>query len=217
MGEQRKTRAVLIGAAPGQRLDYLLPMLREDDFVICADGGRNKADSAGIKADWYVGDNDSGGSPEGLPCTILPSEKDVTDMEMAIDQAFALGYREMLLAGCTGGREDHHVANLGLLEQIWTRGGVAVLVNEENEVRFLSPGSYQIENEPAFYYLSLLPLDAVVSGVTLRGTKYELTDAQIRRGTTLAVSNEILQGKTAEIAIESGCALLIRSQRMTNN
>ncbi len=212
MGEQRQGRAVLIGAAPQGTLSYLKAALRPDDFIICADGGRSRAEMISIQPDWYVGDNDSGGTPEGLPSTLLPSEKDVSDMEMAIDQAFELGYRELLLAGCTGGRGDHHLANLGLLEEIWNRGGSAVLVDEYNEFRFLPTGVYQVENSPRYKYLGLIPLDKTVTGVCLRGVKYPLEEFTLRRGSTRSISNEILEGEQAEVVIGSGCVLLVRSQ-----
>lgn len=212
MGEQKQGRAILIGAAPQGTLDYLKAVLRADDFIICADGGRSRAEAASIRPDWYVGDNDSGGTPEGLPSTLLPSEKDVSDMEMAVDQAFALGYRELILSGCTGGRGDHHLANLGLLEEIYARGGRALLIDKTNEFRFLAPGIYQVENQPRYKYLGLIPLDKLVTGVSLRGVKYPLEDFTLRRGSTRSVSNEVLAGDTAEIEIKTGCVLLVRSQ-----
>lgn len=212
MGEQRQGRAVLIGAAPQGTLNYLKAALKVDDFIICADGGRSRAEELSIQPDWYVGDNDSGGTPEGLPSTLLPSEKDVSDMEMAIDQAFELGYRDILLAGCTGGRGDHHLANLGLLEEIHARGGSALLLDENNEFRFLAPGVYQVENQPRYKYLGLIPLDQTVTDVHLKGVKYPLENFTLKRGSTRSISNEILAGERAEIKIGTGCVLLVRSQ-----
>ncbi|MCC8181482.1 MAG: thiamine diphosphokinase, partial [Clostridiales bacterium] len=192
MGKSRKKRAVLIGASSASLPLELEERILPDDFIICADGGRGLAERLGLQPDWYVGDNDSGGRPDGLPATLLPSEKDVSDMEMAVDQALQLGYQELLLLGCTGGREDHHLANLGLLEQIHRRGGCGILLDAANEVRFLGPGSYQIENRPVYHYLGLIPLDAAVTGVTLTGVRYPLDHFTLQRGSTRAVSNEIL-------------------------
>ncbi|HIS52821.1 MAG TPA: thiamine diphosphokinase [Candidatus Onthomonas avicola] len=212
MGGQVTGRAILIGAADdGTRLDYLKRQLRPNDFLICADGGRNLAERSGLRPDWYVGDNDSGGRPDRLPSTLLPPEKDVTDLEMAVHQALALGYREMLLAACTGGRADHHLANLGLLEEISRLGAQGTLVDPYNEIRFLTPGHYRVENVPFYRYLSLIPLDEEIAGVTLSGVKYELQNAVLRRGSTLSVSNEILDGHCAEISISTGRVYLIRS------
>lgn len=205
-------RAILIGAAPGALPLERLALKRPDDLLICADGGRKKLEAVGIRPDWYVGDNDSGGTPEGLPSVLLPSEKDVSDLEMAVDKALALGCGELILTGCTGGRLDHCLANLGLLEQIHAHGADGMLLDEANEVRLLTAGVYEIENVPFYRYFGLIPLDAKLSGVTLLGVKYPLRDAELYRGSTRSISNEILPGQKAVIRFSGGTALLIRSQ-----
>lgn len=207
----KNKRAVIIGAAPCQTLDYLAPYLREDDFIICADGGRVNCEKAGLTPHWYVGDGDSGGWGEGLPSMTLPTEKDFTDSEAAVHQALRMGYRSLLLCACTGGRQDHHLANLFLLEAIHQQNGKALLLDETNEIRYLAPGCYTISNEPDYHYLGLIPLDSTLEGVTLRNVKYEVTNLTFRRWETLGVSNEILPGRSAEVSFTAGAALLIRS------
>ncbi|MCD7838972.1 MAG: thiamine diphosphokinase [Clostridiales bacterium] len=209
MGEKQ---AIIIGAAPCASWDYLAPYRREDDFVICADGGRNSAALAGLEPDWYVGDGDSGGRPEGLPSIPLPTEKDFTDLEVAIHQALRMGYRRLLLCGCTGGRADHFLANCFLLEQIHKAGAEGLLLDERNEIRYLSQESITIANTPPFCYIGIIPIDRTLRGVTLRGVKYQVIDADFRRDATLGVSNEILPGQTAEITVKEGSALLVRSE-----
>lgn len=211
MGKQVK-RAILVGAAPDGDLSGVFPQQKPGDYIICADGGLAQLNQLGIQPDWYVGDNDSGGSPDGLHATLLPSEKDVSDLEMAVQQAFAVGCRELVLVGCSGGRADHYLANLGLLEQIHDLGGEGMLIDASNETRFLSPGHYIIPNQPRYHYLGLIPLDAQVTGVTLSGVKYPLHGFTLHRGSTRSISNEILPGQLADITIEAGRVLLIRSQ-----
>ena len=129
-----------------------------------------------------------------------------------MDQALSMGITELLLCGCTGGRLDHTASNLLLLEWLAERGGSGMIVDEDNEVRLLCPGVYQVADLPRYHYLSLIPLDRKVTGITLRGTKYPLDGADLTRGDTLSISNEPA-GPAAEITIASGRALLIRSQR----
>ena len=90
-----------------------------------------------------------------------------------------------------------------------------MIVDEDNEVRLLLPGSFLVEDEPHYHYLSLVPLDRTVSGVTLKGMKYPLERADLTRGDTLSISNEPRQ-RVMEITITEGRALLIRSQREEN-
>ena len=110
-------------------------------------------------------------------------------------------------------RQLHTASNLVLLEWIAGRGGLPVMVDEDNEVRFLEgPAELRLANRPPYRYLSLIPLDRTVTGVTLRGLKYPLTGATLTRGDTLSVSNEP-QAQVMEISLTAGRALLIRSQR----
>ena len=210
----RTKQAVIVGAAPCENLYYLAPYLTGEDFILCADGGQVTARRAGLVPDAYVGDNDSGGSGEGMEAVLLPREKDFTDLEAAICRAVELGFRRILLCACTGGRADHHLANFCLLERAHQLGAQAILVDEWNEVRFASPGEYVIANEPPCRYLSLLPLDERLEGVTMTGLRYEVENQTFLRSCTLGVSNEILPGQRARIVISAGRGLLMRSERL---
>ena len=213
MGAEGK-RAIIFGSMSCGDGAFLRPYLEDGEWVvICADGGLRSARDAGLRPDYQIGDWDSGGAPEpGVPCVTLPVEKDMTDLQAAAEQALGMGCRELLLCGCTGGRLDHTASNLLLLEWLAERGGSGMIVDEDNEVRLLCPGVYQVADLPRCHYLSLIPLDRKVTGVTLRGTKYPLDRADLTRGDTLSISNEPA-GPAAEITIASGRALLIRSQR----
>lgn len=213
MAEERK-HGLIIGAAPWRGGDFLKPYLeRQSWMVFCADGGYANAKSAGLTPDFLIGDWDSGQRPElDVPCVTLPVEKDMTDLQAAMDEALALGITDLLLCGCTGGRLDHTISNLLLLEWLDCRGGRGMIVDEDNEVRLLTPGTFRLEDVPHYHYVSLVPLDSVVSGVTLKGMKYPLADANLTRGDTLSISNEPRE-PVMEIQIARGRALLIRSQR----
>lgn len=202
-------RALIFGSAPCADWGFLREYLRGDEYVIAADGGRAQAERAGLVPDWYVGDGDSGGTPEGLPSLVLPVEKDWTDLEVAVHHAVSAGCGELLLVGCTGGRFDHYFANCCLLEELHRLGAVGLLLDAENEIRLLTPGTLRVRNRPKHTYLSILPLDRELTGLTLRGTRYLLTDAAVRRGSTLTVSNEIV-GEEAELTLGGGHALLVR-------
>lgn len=214
MAEKITKQALIVGAAPCADLAFLGAYLEGKDWtVICADGGLQTALAAGLKPDYLIGDWDSGGGPAGdVPYATLPVEKDFTDLQAAAHWALEQGCKELLLCGCTGGRLDHTASNLVLLEWIARRGGKAVMDDGDNEVRFLENGSLMLEDTPHYHYLSIIPLDKTVKGVTLRGVKYPLEGASITRGDTLTVSNEP-SGPVMEISVEEGAVLVIRSQR----
>ncbi|WP_297208857.1 thiamine diphosphokinase [uncultured Flavonifractor sp.] len=205
---------LIVGAAPWTDGAFLTPYLEKGRWtVFCADGGYANALSAGLRPDFLIGDWDSGTQPElEVPCITLPVEKDMTDLQAAMDQALSMGITQLLLCGCTGGRLDHTASNLLLLEWLADRGGQGMIVDGDNEVRLLTPGHFLVEDRPHYHYLSLIPLDRTVSGVTLRGMKYPLEQTDLTRGDTLSISNEPRRG-VVELTIAQGRALLIRSQR----
>ncbi len=215
MAEKVTEYGLIIGAAPCAGLAFLGDYLEGKDWtVICADGGLNTALAAGLRPDYLIGDWDSGGRPaEGIPWAQLPVEKDFTDLQAAAHWALERGIKTLLLCGCTGGRLDHTASNLTLLEWIADRGGRAVMVDGDNEARLLEEGTpLALADQPHYHYLSVLPLDRTVKGLTLRGVKYPLEGAEVTRGDTLTVSNEPA-APVMELFAAQGRALVIRSQR----
>lgn len=204
-------RAVIFGSAPVEEWTFLRPYVHSGDMIICADGGRRAAEALGFGPDWYVGDSDSGGYAGGCPVDLLPSEKDVTDLDMAVSRALEEGAGELLLCGCTGGRQDHHFAAVGQLERIWRAGAHGMIVDPLNEIQLLTPGRTVLPTEPAYHYFGLIPLDPVLRRVSITGAKYEIRGVDLCRWSSLGVSNESLSGRPCVIEVEAGLGLLIRS------
>src|SRR5690606_5818838 len=88
------------------------------DYVICADGGLEKVNKLGLKPDLILGDFDSVNLSVlekfknlNIETVRFPSEKDYTDMELAINHAVNKGFNDIILVGASGTRLDHTVAN----------------------------------------------------------------------------------------------------------
>ena len=62
-----------------------------------------------------------------------------------------------------------------------------------------------------FKYMSIVPLDEMLEGVTLKGVKYPLENAVMYRYKSLGISNEITDG-IADVKVEKGRGLLIFSK-----
>ena len=180
--------------------------------VFCADGGLRCARSAGFAPDYYIGDGDSGGSPPpGVPAEVLPVRKDLTDLQAAWEQAYALGFRRIVLTGCTGGRQDHHIAALQLLETISHRGCEGLLLDPDNEISFCIPGAYTLE-PGRFRFFSILPVEPQLRA-SISGALYPLEDGELRRGDSLGVSNAFLEGP-ARLTLSGGSCWLVQSGRI---
>jgi thiamine pyrophosphokinase len=139
-------------------------------------------------------------------------EKDDTDTQMAVKHAMEVGCTQITLIGATGSRIDHLLGNIFCLYEPLEAGIECYLLDKNNKIMLLNK-SYQLKKQDQYgYYVSLLPFTEVVSGVTLRGFKYPLTDYTLtKRSGGLGVSNEIIE-KTAEIDFQSGILIMIQSK-----
>lgn len=201
---------VIIGAAPCEKLSFIDREILDNSFVIAADGGYATAMRENVSVDAFIGDFDSNNiTPDCADVSVLPCEKDYTDVHTAVNRALEDGFEEIYLIGCSNGRADHYFANVALLELIAKNGASGILCDEHNTIRFISDGKFTFEK--AAKYFSILPLDEKISGVTLKGLKYLLNDASIYRDNPIGISNEWVEDE-AEIEIKKGRALLIFSK-----
>jgi thiamine pyrophosphokinase len=182
--------------------------------VICADRGARHLQAAGIVPTLIVGDMDSLDSEsakryETLGCRFIrhPREKDETDTELALGEAFGMAPTEVWIWGAMGFRIDHTLANLSLLVQGAEQGVAVKLIDEWCEV-FLVTRQTVLEGEEG-QTVSLLPFAGEVTGVTLTGFEYPLTKAVLAVGHPRGTSNRLVAGRGI-IELETGCLLAVR-------
>ena len=190
-------------------MDHLSVSAGDYDLVICADGGYSRAKELGIDADLLIGDYDSMKRPRE-EVILLPTEKDMTDSEAAIDLAVNEGCDDITVLGGLGGRFDHTMGNIGMLAKYCGKEAVLRFVDGQNEVGMLPPGEYRL-NKGNYKYLGLIAYGGSCEGITLRGVKYPLTDFTLTDETTRGVSNEITEGE-AELTFRTGLLMTIRSR-----
>ena len=204
--------ALIFGSADCSGWSFLASLRTCAPLVICADGGLRCALAAGFSPDCYIGDGDSGGVPvRGAENCVLMPEKDQTDLQAAYRLARAHGCDNVIFTGCTGGRQDHHIANLQLLETAHREGCKAEILDAENSVTCISAGEHVLQRG-TYHYFSLLPIDPVLQGLTIEGAKYPLVQALVRRGDSLTVSNEWC-ADAVRIHLEAGLAWLVCSTK----
>ena len=187
----------------------------KDDLVVAADSGLNNARALGIRVDAVVGDYDSRGHKpdvdKGVEGVTVPTEKDVTDTQLAVEYALQKGACEIVLVGGLGGRLDHTLANLSILEDLLDKRVRATLLDGQNRVRLLRNDS-TILPRSGYTYLSLLSLDPVSRGVEIEGVKYPLKGERLHRTLGgLGVSNEIT-GNCCFVSVRRGTILIVESR-----
>ena len=187
----------------------LRPSPAPGDYVIAADRGYDSLMAYGVTPDLVVGDFDSlGYMPQHPNVTRLPAEKDDTDMVFALRRGLDMGYRRFVLLGGLGGRLEHTLGNLQLLDWLSTQGAVGFLAGEKTVVTALRDGSLTFP--PAMSgYLSVLCSSGAAHGVTLSNLKYPLTDYNMTSSFPIGVSNEFLPDQPAAVSVKDGCLLLV--------
>lgn len=139
----------------------------------------------------------------------LPTHKDETDSEAAILIAMEDGYDEIILFGGLGGRIDHEMVNLHLMLY---RDYPLTLMDENNTVKVLSKGTYEVEK--THRYLSFLPLEE--SCITEEGVAYPLDRRKLSLQDIYTTSNEIVNEK-ARIIIHYGKVLMMQCNDVKEN
>ena len=203
------SRCIVIGAgelAPDFLLDF---SLREDDFVICADGGFAHAQKAGICPDLLMGDQDS--FPQGFPDEyeklVCRPEKDDSDMMLAVKEGIARGYSDFVLLGATGGRFDHTLANLQTIAYGLDHNAFIIIADRYNMITMLRNGTVEMPRMEG-YYLSVFSYGEQCRGVSLSGVKYPLADYTLTNTFPLGLSNEIL-ADTATVTVKEGTLVVV--------
>lgn len=174
----------------------------------------------GIIPDIAFGDFDSVSSMEwelikektGKIMEYIP-EKDETDLELALQWAIRNNPRKILVFGATGGRADHYFANAFLLirDDILHSGCQIEIIDCQNRITAHLPGNYSIQKINDLKYISFIPLTSEVKNITLKGFKYPLMNKNVKQGTTLCISNELLED-SGTFSFHSGILLMIRSK-----
>ena len=120
----------------------LRPCPAPGDYVIAADRGYDSLMAYGVNPDLVVGDFDSLGEVPNHPNVIqLPAEKDDTDMVFALRQGLDLGYRRFVMLGGVGGRLEHTLGNLQLLDWLASQGAQGFLAGEKTVATAVRSGT----------------------------------------------------------------------------
>lgn len=207
-------RCVICAAGPVSDIGSLRLLLRDNDWVIAADGGLRLADRLGLKADRIVADFDSLSQEQvadfSVPISKLPVKKNDTDTMAAARIGLELGFKEFLLIGASGGRLDHTFANFAVMMFLIQNGAKAVLADNHNIVEMLLPCK-RIINPIENAHFSLLPYGGYVSGLTVRNAEYELDNATLTPDFPLGISNEFT-GQPVEIQFKQGILMIFISK-----
>ena len=139
------------------------------------------------------------------------AEKDNTDTDIALKLAIRLKSSKITIMGALGKRIDHALANIHILKDALEANIPSQIIDTHNRI-YLINESIQLEKDKIYgKYVSLIPLTSEVEGITLTGFKYPLENYTLPIGTSLGISNEIIEDR-AHIKMKKGILIVIESK-----
>jgi len=197
-----------------ENLDILKSIIKNSDYVICADGAAKYLMNLNIYPNLLVGDLDSISSDtlqwiENSEVNIkkFPIKKNMTDTELAIEFALEQSPSRITIVGAVGSRMDHSLGNIMLLYKILKMGTAARIINEVNDIT-ITDSALEVEGRVG-QTISIIPIGGDVRGVTLEGLEYPLINHNINMGNSLGISNRFIK-ENATISVKEGLLLVIK-------
>lgn len=186
-------------------------------LTICCDGAIRHLERLNIKPDMIMGDMDSADaaglkrfSAGGVRILKYRPDKDATDTQLALECALGVKPEAIEIWGALGGRIDHALANLFLLNLGEQAGIKTSLVDEYCEI-FTVAKEASFEESPG-QTVSLFALSSKAEGVSLNGFKYPLDNEVLEMSSSRGISNVIV-GSPATIRVNEGSLLVVRYWR----
>jgi thiamine pyrophosphokinase len=200
---------VVVASGPGPAVD-----VPHGATVVAADGGLERAHALGLDVDVVIGDLDSvsaeplaAAEAGGARVVRHPTAKDATDLELALDEAVALGARRVLVVASDGGRLDHLLASLLLLaSDRYAELRLDALVGDA--LVHVIRGERILAGRVG-ETLTLLAAGTPAEGVTTAGLEYPLAGETLAPGSTRGVSN-VFTAAEARVSVAAGAVLALR-------
>ncbi len=214
-----KTAVIVAGGAVDPEFVHSFLETHRYDYLIGADRGAEFLKKDGRIPTHIVGDFDSSSKEtmewfqkkQETEIRAFSPEKDATDTQIAVELAMEKQCGTIYILGGTGTRIDHLLGNLQILSKPFRKGICCYLLDSRNRVRLCSHYLKLKKKEQFGTYVSLIPHSERVTGLTLKGFYYPLTDAELDNQTSLGVSNEIAADE-AEIFLKTGELFVIESK-----
>lgn len=213
----------IVGSGP----DYVLPDLQKYketvDLWIGADRGALFLTEQNLSIEFSVGDFDSVTIDEleqikqnSKFMNKVPAEKDETDIEIALKKAIEYRPKQIFMFGVTAGRKDHELINIQMLYRAMKLGINGKIIDKDNIIELVTPGTYTVTKDKDFPYVSFIPFSETVEGLSLDGFYYPLSDETLSWGSTKCISNE-LSLESGTFSHRRGILLVIKSRDSIKN
>jgi thiamine pyrophosphokinase len=189
-------------------------ILKNYDFIACADGGANIAFNFKIEPSLIIGDLDSIKpkvrkffAKKGIPIIYDPDQNS-TDIEKALKFLINQGFKQIDITSAIGDRLDHNLGNLSALVNFHGKAKLRI-IDKSMEIFFVTD-EISFEANPGDR-ISILPLGENAEGVSTRGLKFKLDD-DVLSFSGRGISN-IASGRRVLIKVRKGGLFVFRKTK----
>ncbi|HBQ32902.1 MAG TPA: thiamine diphosphokinase [Ochrobactrum anthropi] len=184
--------------------------------ILAADSGIRHAAALGVEPELWLGDFDSASAElrvqyGHVPQKRFPAAKDMTDGELAFEEAYMRGADRVILCGAFGGqRTDHTLLHLTMATAQAAKGRNVLLSSGSEEAWPLPPGDY-VYDFPDGTPFSVINF-STIEGLSITNAEWPLDNVTLPFGSSWTVSN-VVRG-TLRVTASSGLAILIANLAM---
>ena len=152
--------------------------LKKAGTIICTDGGADRLQQLGFKADYILGDMDSIAAMDNWMHAVKINLEDQarTDLEKSLTWCVERGIRQLSLVGCSGYRDDHHQMSFLLLSIFSDQIQMEMVTNFSTI--YCVHGSRDFECTPD-QIISLIPKDYITK-IKTTGLQYPLNNENLQ-------------------------------------
>ncbi|MDP1675871.1 MAG: thiamine diphosphokinase [Bacteroidota bacterium] len=205
MKKQKHALIICNGEMPSQKL--LAPLLKKKPFIICADGGANKARAFNILPYCIIGDLDSITQKTRYYFSSVPiihnPDQNSTDLEKTLEYLLKNSFTSAIIIGATGDRPDHTMANFSILMKYHRK--ISLQFFDERCTAQIIYKKIQLTAKIG-QQISLHPMGKC-SGIRTEGLKFPLKNETLELGIREGLSNEAVKN-IVSVTVKSGSLLL---------
>lgn len=205
-------RTIILAGAPIENLQWAKKQIKGDDYIICADGGAHHAKEMGVVPDLVIGDFDSI-CPDLLR---FYQQHDTVEARCDPDQ-YSTDFMkalsrvregdEVVVMGAMGARADHDFSNYLILSDLKQSNHIALLSDKEE--RRILQSDFKFSGEVG-QKIGIFPL-RTIHNLHFEGLEYAAEDMTGPYEFGWNGACNVLKAKTAEIQMDTGAALFIRT------
>ncbi|MBR6830942.1 MAG: thiamine diphosphokinase [Tidjanibacter sp.] len=112
--------------------EIALSLLRGTEEIVCCDGAVRNLLETGLEPSVIIGDFDSidaATAERYKDIMVHVDEQDTNDLCKAVEYCLAKGYKRLVVLGASGLREDHALANIGVMMKYAARCEIQMVTN----------------------------------------------------------------------------------------